>query len=98
MEHDCEALPSQDFFISFDSELLGSENSWRLSVARSATEADLEESQYLEQVGDPMWRVSVGILHCPFCGIALDVLSGEAQSAVGEKHLYDHRSWYMSKR
>ena len=98
MEHECEGIPSPDFFIGFDSELLGSEKSWRLSVERSATETDLEENQYLEQVGDTMWRVSVGISHCPFCGIALDTLSGEAQSAVGEKYLYDHKSWYMSKR
>jgi len=87
IEHECAGKPSEDIDVAFDGELLGPDKSWRLSVRRTATESDLEESHHLEEVGDTMWEVSVGISHCPYCGIELTKLSGEAKSAAGERRL-----------
>jgi uncharacterized protein with PIN domain len=98
MMHKCVGMPKEDIHVNFDGELLRNEKSWRLSVLRTATEADLEESQYLHEIGDTMWKVSVGISHCPYCGVELTKISGESRSAIGEKYLYDHQKWNMSVR
>ena len=41
---------------------------WQLVVAREATEEDLEENHYLEEVGEELWSTVIEINNCPFCG------------------------------
>lgn len=63
-------------------------------IERCATWEDLEENHHLEEVGEPIWHITVGITHCPFCGQFLpDEMppSGEARQA--ESYHIDASGW-----
>ncbi len=64
---------------------------WQIVVEREATEKDLEENHYLENVGDPIWSVVVEINHCPYCGEQL------RENKIGNKafDLFDSSGWSM---
>jgi len=65
-----------------------SEN-WVLVVSRSATEEDLEENHYLEEVGEEIWSTVVEISHCPYCGKSL----GAIRSREAEIAHFDFNNW-----
>jgi len=65
------------------------ESTWQLVVERNATESDLEENHYLEQVGDTIWSVSVEINFCPYCGATLN----ETKGTESKFFLVDCRGW-----
>ena len=71
-EHACEYLPAGGVSIlPAVEELELKEWPWLMLIERSATWEDLESNQYLEETGETVWRTTVGITHCPFCGKAL---------------------------
>ena len=72
--HQCDAIPA-GIRIEPDSGYLGADTQWVLVVSREATEADLEENNYLEDVGDEIWTTVVQITCCPYCGERLGHLS-----------------------
>jgi hypothetical protein len=53
------------------SEYFQGKDTWRLVISRSATEHDLENNRYLEEIGQELWCTLVEINHCPFCGTSL---------------------------
>jgi hypothetical protein len=68
---------------------------WVLSIYREATEEDLGENHYLEQVGELIWNTRLVIRHCPFCGEKL----AQAESKVppsSPKH-YDYSGWSVKE-
>lgn len=62
---------------------------WFLVIQRSAVESDLEESCYLEGVGDLIWQTVLGISHCPYCGAALESAKCKNVSRNAEIHHID---------
>lgn len=98
MIHECPGLPASGIGIIFDNQFGHPQMGWRLLIDKEATEDDLEENHYLENVGDSLWSTSVGITHCPYCGIDLYALSKSTPVAVGKFVLHDHQSWYMKVR
>jgi hypothetical protein len=73
VSHLCEALPNTGIRISCEPGLLPNEIwRWALCVEKTATEQDLEQHSELEQAGDTLWGLAVGISHCPYCGVLLE--------------------------
>ncbi len=77
---------------SYDDNYFGKEDNWVLVIVRSATEDDLVENHYLEEVGEDIWCTAVEISHCPYCGIYLGEIRGDAANTVKIAH-FDYRSW-----
>jgi hypothetical protein len=72
------------------------EKVWYLSLIREATEDDLEENHYLEEVGEAIWTVTAEILFCPYCG--KNLYNGQPNVSTGDFALYDSSAYKMSKR
>ena len=58
-----------------------------LVVQRLATESDLGENHYFENVGDTIWANAVGISYCPFWG---DLLPDAKRSMSWPDAEYQH--------
>ena len=63
-EHNCDSLPKNDVYIYIEDD----DPAWTLNIQKEATESDLEENCYLENIGDTIWVTRIGILYWPFCG------------------------------
>jgi hypothetical protein len=64
-KHECAFLPPQGVYIvSFSKK----NPAWILTIQKEATEKDLEENHYLENIGDIIWQTELEITHCPYCG------------------------------
>ena len=50
---------------------------WLLNINHVASEQDLQENHYLEEVGQPTEHVAINILFCPYCGEKVDKISAE---------------------
>jgi hypothetical protein len=93
-EHRCARLPTPGVMVVRAEYAGGLKNwAWCLHVARAATEADLEESHHLEEIGETIWSVAVGISHCPFCGSELEDAADRTSGPSSEFLLGDHRRW-----
>jgi hypothetical protein len=90
--HHCKTLP-ESVCIEKDDGYFGNGENWVLVVTRSATEEDLEENHYLEEVGETIWCTVAEISHCPYCGKFL----GEVRGGDPETAHFDFSSW-ESKR
>ena len=90
--HHCESLP-EPVRIEKDGAYFGKEENWVLVVTRSATEEDLEENHYLEEVGEAIWCTVAEISHCPYCGKFLGKIRGKDTEIAH----FDFSSW-ESKR
>jgi len=44
---------------------------WQLSIVKEATENDLNENHFIENIGDDVWSTVIEINNCPFCGAKL---------------------------
>ena len=86
--HQCNQMPD-GIHVQKSINFGNQESTWQLVVERSATESDLEENHYLEQVGDTIWSVSVEVNFCPYCGATLN----NAKSIEGKFSLVDSRGW-----
>ena len=65
-----------------------------MAVERCATEADLNDSSHLEQVGDTIWSTIIGISHCPFCGAKLEPSIDQPSERKSHFIHIDHSDWY----
>jgi len=94
-EHACEYLPADGVAIvpaTEDFEVR--EWPWLMLIERCATWEDLEESQYLEEVGEMIWRTTVGITHCPFCGHVLqNEVEVSTHAPTAEFYHFDATGW-----
>ena len=95
--HECPSLPREGISIYFDpsSTLLRSEPTWRLDIQREATEADLEENLYLEEIGEIIWTTSLEISHCPYCGTRLPLPDCEIPNDFGQFTHCDMSGWHL---
>lgn len=95
-EHNCDKLPKQGIYIFPGSESIHDERSWVLRVSREATEQDLEDNHYLEEVGEEIWSVTVEIAFCPYCGESLN--GNESSLVTGEFVLLDSSGWSVQRK
>lgn len=63
---------------------------WILNINKVATEQDLEDNHYLEEVGQTIYQVAVAIKFCPYCGLKLDE---STDSIIPSFELYDFSKW-----
>lgn len=94
VEHRCSALPEPGVSIVRSEHVSNLEEwSWCLRIERTATESDLEENHYLDQVGDTIWSTRVGVSHCPYCGAELEAKPNRKSPLVSEFEHLDCRGW-----
>ena len=90
--HECDFLPITGVSIIYAESLLcGEHDAWNLVIEREATEEDLEENHYLENVGDTIWQTVMEIHCCPFCGSVLS--QSREKGKVGTFIRYDMSRW-----
>lgn len=94
-EHKCDHLPAGAYLYKDKLSSCG-EKVWYLSLIREATEDDLEENHYLEEVGEAIWTVTAEILLCPYCG--KNLYNGQPNVSTGDFALYESSAYKMSKR
>lgn len=97
--HQCPNLPPEGISIYLDphSTLLCRAPTWQLDIQREATEADLEENHYLEEVGDILWTTSLEICHCPYCGQQLADPGEEVPADFGRFVHIDASGWHARR-
>jgi hypothetical protein len=78
-EHNCTTLPKSEISIYLGE----NETCWALNISKEAKAQDLQQSSYLENVGDIMWQTQLHILHCPFCGEKLPKFGSVDQTNYG---------------
>ena len=66
--HKCKYLNTDDIYIYKEMNPVTRKYDWKLSMVREATEKDLEESSYFEEIGDHVWQLTTEISYCPYCG------------------------------
>ncbi len=77
--HECDQMPKLGISIhTGDASFGDGDPSWYLTVQKTATEEDLEENHYLEEVDDIIWMTTIEIKCCPYCGEKLP--SDQSQS------------------
>lgn len=92
--HDCKFLPKSGVLIYKDCTLgENNRNPWCLHIQREATEKDLEENGYLENIGDIIWQTCVEIVYCPYCGEKLE--KEEFPAGFGKFRHMDFSGWDM---
>ncbi len=67
--------------------------SWQLSIEREATETDLENNHYLEEIGDTLWMTSLEVTHCPYCGEKLPEPNLTQPADFGRFAHLDYSGW-----
>ena len=89
--HECESLPRSGVQVVYSAgEGGGYDNAWTLVITREATEEDLQENHYLENVGDIIWQTMLEITYCPYCG---DGLSDGLQEENLKRAQLDHHDF-----
>tara|TARA_R110002167_G_scaffold192345_2_gene394836 strand:- start:14905 stop:15162 length:258 start_codon:yes stop_codon:yes gene_type:complete len=78
--HQCEPMTLAEAWIE------KGDQGWVLNINKVATEQDLEDNHYLEEVGQTIYQIAVGIKFCPYCGSKLDESS---KSIISSFELYD---------
>ncbi|WP_164682602.1 hypothetical protein [Cyclonatronum proteinivorum] len=96
MNHACPNLPI-NILISKGSSYFGPDTGWVLEIFREATEDDLEENEYLDDVGDLIWTTVAEISHCPYCGEHLQPLSRNPADGSVQVACYDYSGWTTRK-
>ena len=90
--HECDFLPAGGISILFSDSIIDSDKAvWSLLIEREATEEELEDNHYLENVGDTIWQTVLEIYNCPFCGQTLS--SERAKNAAGNFAHIDSSGW-----
>lgn len=78
--HQCGSLALAEAWIEKE------EHGWVLNINKVATDQDLEENCYLEEVGQTIYQVAVNVKFCPYCGSQLDTVANDCTPSV---ELYD---------
>ena len=89
-QHDCDSLPKSGVYIYLEDD----DPTWTLNIQKEATESDLEENCYLENIGDTIWVTRIGILYCPFCGENLPELESVDPDSYGHFQHNDYSRWW----
>ena len=87
--HECNSLTKNGVYLNYDNE----RPSWTLTIQKEATETDLEENGYLENVGDIIWVTSIDIRYCPYCGEQLPGLESIDLAGCGHFQHHDFSRW-----
>lgn len=69
--HKCKSMDAVEAWLE------NNQGEWLLNINRVATEQDLEENHYLEEVGQTIEHVAINVLFCPYCGEKLDKASAD---------------------
>lgn len=64
--HQCKSMEAVEAWVE------NNQGEWLLNINHVATEQDLEENHYLEEVGQTVEHLAISILFCPYCGEKLD--------------------------
>lgn len=64
--HRCKSMDHGEAWIEQD------DDGYNLRINHVATEQDLEENHHLEEEGQTIDYVVLGVLYCPYCGEHLD--------------------------
>jgi NADH pyrophosphatase NudC (nudix superfamily) len=67
--HKCKSIEAVEAWVE------NNQGEWLLNINHVATEQDLEENHYLEEVGQTIDHVAINVLFCPYCGEKLDKTS-----------------------
>jgi len=86
--HECRNQPV-GIRVEFSRDTFHEKFTWQVTFSREATEEDLENNHYLEEVGEVMWSLVAEITHCPYCG---EKLMGSL-SNNGEFVLFNSSGW-----
>ena len=89
-EHACDLMPATGVYLTFTPR---EDSTWILTIQREATEEDLEENHYLEDVGDTLWTTELAIRCCPFCGEVLPGVESGKKTTFGEFRHIDSSGW-----
>jgi hypothetical protein len=57
---------------SVEAWIANNQHEWVLHINHVATEQDLEENHYLEEIGQTIDNVTINVLFCPYCGEKVD--------------------------
>lgn len=66
--HKCKSMNAVEAWVGND------QGEWLLNI-NVATEQDLEENHYLEEIGQTIAHLAIKIIFCPYCGEKLDKTS-----------------------
>jgi NADH pyrophosphatase NudC (nudix superfamily) len=78
--HQCSSMTLAEAWIEKN------DQAWLLNINKTATEQDLEENHYLEEVGQVIYQVAVNVNFCPYCGSKLD---GSDDNCIPSFELHD---------
>ena len=106
--HQCAEMPKAGIMVAIQNDgTVDGPGQWNLIAIREATEVDLQENHYLEEVGDSIWTFSAEIRFCPYCGLKLSVSAASADSdmpaeeeseSFGTFSLFDQEAWHGRMR
>ena len=82
--HNCESMILAETWIE------NRDDNCILNINQTATEQDLEENHYLEEVGQTIFQVAINIKFCPYCG---EDLKHPKNEIVPEFKIYDFSKW-----
>ena len=90
--HQCDALLTKGVSISH-TVYFRETPTWCIEIYREATEEDLENNHYLEEVGESLWQTVVEIRFCPYCGASLYDPDAEPENNTIEFMHLDQTGW-----
>lgn len=94
MSYICSAMPAEAVSVHRAEHLINDDFwKWCLVISKEATEEDVLENNSLEVEGDIMWKTTVGISHCPFCGTLLPDGATGSEGALAEFNHSDYQRW-----
>ncbi|KGJ98570.1 hypothetical protein [Thalassotalea sp. ND16A] len=82
--HKCESMALAEAWIE------KSGRYWVLNINSVATEQDLEDNHYLEEIGQTIRQVTIQIKFCPYCGFKL---SKSRNNVIPGFELHDFSKW-----
>ncbi|EPJ48059.1 MAG: hypothetical protein OFPII_04090 [Osedax symbiont Rs1] len=82
--HNCESMLLAEAWIE------NRDGNCILNINQTATEEDLEENHYLEEVGQTIFQVAINIKFCPYCG---EDLKHPRNEIIPGFKLYDFSKW-----
>lgn len=90
--HICEAQAS-GIRVEYSRDTFHEQFTWQLVISKEASENDLNENHYIENVGEELWSTVIEINNCPFCG---KKLRAEKISNVEFVH-FDSSGWSIER-
>ena len=82
--HKCKSMHLAEAWIEQD------DKSCIFNINRTATEQDLQNNHYFEEVGQTIYQVALNIKFCPYCGCKLVKLNHDVIPSIT---LHDFSKW-----